>query len=150
MTIQRLPKREKPQMVPQTIAGQTGLFEVDGTWGMIQPLQVAEGVVTVGEREVMRHFERGLPVVDARSRAEYEAGTILHSRSLPHDDMADRSGDLDREQQTVFFCNGPQCGQSPDAIRTLLAAGYPPDRILYYRGGVHDWLTLGLPLTAPR
>lgn len=149
MTIQRLPKREDPQMVPQPVSGEPGLYRVDATWGTIQPMHAADGVVTVGEREVIRHLERGLPVVDARSRAEYEAGTIPGARSLPHDDVAERSAELDRRQQTVFFCNGPQCGQSPDAIRTLLDAGYPPSGILYYRGGVHDWLTLGLPLTAP-
>ena len=55
---------------------------------------------------------------------------------------------LEREQPTIFFCNGPQCGQSPTAIRALLAAGYPADKMLYYRGGLHDWLTLGLPVMA--
>ena len=53
---------------------------------------------------------------------------------------------LDAARPTIFFCNGPQCGQSPTAIRGLLEAGYPPEGILYYRGGLHDWLTLGLPV----
>jgi hypothetical protein len=32
------------------------------------------------------------------------------------------------------------------AIEALLAAGWPAERLLYYRGGIHDWVTLGLPL----
>lgn len=46
---------------------------------------------------------------------------------------------------TAFFCNGPQCAATPDAIAQLLDAGYPAHAILYYRGGMHDWLTLGYP-----
>lgn len=42
-----------------------------------------------------------------------------------------------------MFCNGPQCPQSPDSVRSLLDAGYPADRLAYYRGGLHDWTTLG-------
>jgi hypothetical protein len=28
----------------------------------------------------------------------------------------------------------------------MLVAGEPAEELLYYRGGVHDWVTLGLPL----
>jgi hypothetical protein len=27
-----------------------------------------------------------------------------------------------------------------------LDAGYPADKILFYRGGIHDWIILGLPV----
>ncbi len=50
------------------------------------------------------------------------------------------------KQPTIFFCNGPQCPQSPTAIKALLEAGYPPEKIQYYRVGMHDWITLGLPI----
>jgi hypothetical protein len=52
-------------------------------------------------------------------------------------------------QPTVVFCNGPQCTATAQAIDALLAAGWPPERLLYYRGGIHDWVTLGLPLARP-
>ena len=146
LPIQRIARRAEPQMVPQPIQGQPGLVQVDATWGTIQPMQVAEGVRTVGEVEVMEHLERGLPVVDARTHDFYEKSTIPGAKNIPYPETAARIGELDREQPTIFFCNGPQCGQSPIAIRALLEAGYPPDKILYYRGGLHDWLTLGLPV----
>ena len=50
---------------------------------------------------------------------------------------------------TVVFCNGPQCPATAQAIEALLAAGWPAERLLYYRGGIHDWVTLGLPLAGP-
>jgi hypothetical protein len=36
-----------------------------------------------------------------------------------------------------------------DAVQQLLDHGYPPKAILYYRGGIHDWVTLGLPVADP-
>ena len=30
--------------------------------------------------------------------------------------------------------------------RRDLEAGYPADNILYFRGGMHDWITLDLPV----
>jgi rhodanese-related sulfurtransferase len=148
MIIKRMERRAKPQMVPQPVPGQTGLVQVDATWGTIQPMQLAEGVRTVGELEVIAHLEQGLPVVDARTPDFYEISTIPGAKNIPYPDAKARIAELDREHPTVFFCNGPQCGQSPLAIRALLEAGYPPEKILYYRGGLHDWLTLGLPVVS--
>lgn len=108
--LDRLAPREDGPQVPEPVPGQAGLYRVDATWGTIQPLEVADGVRTVGELEVV-----------------------------------ERMDELDPSQPTIFFCNGPQCAQSPWAIEALLEAGYPAEAILYYRGGMHDWLTLGLP-----
>lgn len=142
----RKPKRDKIQMIPQNVPGQEGLVQVDVTWGIIQPIQAAEKVITVGELELNDHLEKELPIVDARKYDNPGTPTIKGSVNIPHAEIAERMDELDREQPTIFFCNGPQCPQSPTAIKALLAAGYPPEKILYYRGGMHDWITLGLPL----
>ncbi len=142
----RVPKRENTQMVPQPVSGETGLVIVDTTWGKIQPIKIAENVRTVDELEVHKFQENGLPVIDSRTSDFYEVSTISGAKNIPHNEIAERMGELDRNKPTVFFCNGPQCPQSPSAIRNLLSAGYPPEKILYYRGGMHDWVTLGLPV----
>ncbi|NQV50977.1 MAG: rhodanese-like domain-containing protein [Candidatus Marinimicrobia bacterium] len=142
----RKQKRDKIQMIPQNVPGQEGLVQIDVTWGIIQPIQAAEKVITVGELEVNDHLEKGLPIVDARKHDNPEIPTIKGSLNIPHTEMAERMDELDREQPTVFYCNGPQCPQSPTAIQSLLEAGYPPEKILYYRGGMHDWISLGLPV----
>lgn len=141
----RGPRREDPQLIPQPVEGEAGLVRVDTTWGKIQPMRVADGVRTVDELAMFEHLERGDPVVDARTSGFYEASTIPGAKNIPHDEIVERMDELDRERPTIFFCNGPQCPQSPTAIRNLLDAGFPADKILYYRGGVHDWVTLGLP-----
>lgn len=146
--IERAEKKEKPQPVPLPLEGREDLVQVDATWGSIQPMQVAEGVRTVGELEVKEHLEQELPAVDSRDPDSFERTTIPGSRNLPFTEAGDRVDELDRQRPTVFFCNGPQCGQSPTAIGKLLEAGHPPENILYYRGGLHDWITLGLPTAA--
>lgn len=146
VVLKRKNRDAPPQMIPQPIPGQPGLVQVDTTWGNIQPMQVADGVRTVGEVEVIEHLDQGLPVVDARTRDFHERSTIPGATNIPYPDVKTHMEALDRGQPTVFFCNGPQCPQSPTAIRALLEAGYPAEQILYYRGGLHDWLTLGLPV----
>lgn len=138
------PRGDGPQ-IPEPVPGQVGLCRVDATWGTIQPMVVADGVRTVGELEVLEHSNAGFQVVDARTPGWYEGGTLPGAENIPHTEVVERMDELDRGQPTIFFCNGPQCAQSPWAIEALLEAGYPAETILYYRGGMHDWLTLGLP-----
>mgnify|MGYP005850481267 CR=1 FL=1 len=142
----RTTKRAETQMVPKPVKGETGLVQVDTTWGIIQPLKVAKDVRTVDELEVHKFQENGLPIIDSRTSDFYEISTISGAKNIPHDEITERMGELDRNSPTIFFCNGPQCPQSPTAIRNLLSNGYPPEKILYYRGGMHDWVTLGLPV----
>lgn len=109
-------------------------------------MELAPGVRTLGELEVIRHIERGEPLVDTRLEEFFRLGTIPSACSIPHESVLEHLDELDRSVQTVFFCNGPQCPAAADAVRQLLARGYPPSAILYYRGGIHDWVTLGFPV----
>lgn len=148
MRLERTPMRKEMQAIPRPVEGDPGLVEVDTTWGTIQPIEVAQGVRTVGEVELIEHLEKGLPVADSRDGDSYDRATIPGAVNLPFADAAARRGELDREHPTVFFCNGPQCGQSPRAIRALIEADHPAETIWYYRGGLHDWITLGLPVSS--
>lgn len=146
---QRLPRRAEPLMVPKPFPDKPGLLLVDATWGQINPIELGPGVRTVGELELIAHFEAGRPLVDSRPEHAYLEQTIPGASNLPHGEIESRLDQLDPDVETVFFCNGPQCGASPEAIRSLLGRSYPAQSILYYRGGLHDWLTLGLPTAAP-
>jgi rhodanese-related sulfurtransferase len=142
----RLPPREDTHMVPEMLPGGSGFARVDVTWGKIQPLQVADNVRTVCEITVNEHLENNQQLIDARTKDFFEESTIPGAKNIPHNKIKARLDELDRSRPAIFFCNGPQCSQSPTAIRTLLDAGYPPEMIFYYRGGMHDWITLGLPV----
>jgi rhodanese-related sulfurtransferase len=141
--------RSKPLRVPCGDPAQDGMFIVDATWGAIQPMTVAPGVRTVGELEVIAHLQLGRALVDTRAPASFEAASIPDARNVAHGEIASRISEFDPGEPTILYCNGPQCPATPKAIRALLAAGYPPPALLYYRGGLHDWVTLGLPLEHP-
>jgi rhodanese-related sulfurtransferase len=142
--LERIPRRERACQVPRHTGD--GLFEVDATWGTVQPMQLAPAVRTIGELELIEHLEHRLPVIDTRLEHFHRDGTIPGARAIPHEQILEHRDELDPTGPTVFFCNGPQCAATPDAIGRLLGAGYPPRSILYYRGGMHDWMTLGYPI----
>ena len=123
----------------------------------IQPMSPAPGVTTIGELEVLEFLQSSDAVlVDGRIRPEYEQGTIPGAISVPYTEAADRLGEFGCEVDfdgwiceadvpaVVLFCNGPWCGQSPTAARRMIEAGFPAEKIFYYRGGMQSWNMLGL------
>jgi rhodanese-related sulfurtransferase len=146
--LERLRRREHVCRVPTPIGD--GRFRVDGTWGTVQPIEIAPGVTTIGELELLELLSGGALLIDTRQPELHRERTIPGARGIPHDDIAERIGELDPSVPAVLFCNGPQCKATPDAVRALLAAGYPPEALRYYRGGMHDWMTLGYPTVPGR
>jgi rhodanese-related sulfurtransferase len=128
----RIPKRAENHMIPDNIGEETGLEEVDTTWGNIQPMQAAESVFTIGEQEVFHHKKKDLPIIDTRKIDTMDELSIPGSKNIPYDELVGRIDELDENHPSIFFCNGPQCPQSSTAIKNLLEAGYPADKILYY------------------
>ena len=144
--------------------------EVSGEWARtsrpcpnfcIQPMVPAPGVTTLGELEVIAALQDpDVIVVDSRVRADYLGGTIPGAVHIPYTEMADRLDEVGCEvdfdgfvcespRNVVLFCNGPWCGQSPTAIGRMIEAGFPADRIGYYRGGMQVWRMLGLSVLVP-
>ena len=138
-------REQDPRSVPWPLAEERDVVAVDTTWGELQPLEAAPGVRTVGELELLALVEQGAVLVDSRTEGSFGGRTLPGAVNIPHDQALARLGELDRNGLSVLFCNGPQCPQSPDAIRQLLGAGFPATALAYYRGGLHDWVTLALP-----
>lgn len=122
----------------------------------IQPMNPAPGVTTIGEMEMLDFLQNpDVIVIDSRVTRDFETGTIPGSVSIPYTEAVDRLGELGCEvdfdgwdcadaKTIAMFCNGPWCGQSPTAIRRMIDAGFPAERINYYRGGMQIWRVLGL------
>ena len=138
-------RTQGPRSVPWAMVGEVDVVAVDTTWGELQPMQVAPGVRTVGELELLTFVKDGATLVDSRTDGSFGGRTLPGAVNVPHDQTVARIGDLDPDGVSVLFCNGPQCPQSPDAIRQLLDNGFPATALVYYRGGLHDWVTLALP-----
>ncbi len=58
--------------------------------------------------------------------------------------------DFTNAKELLLWCNGPWCGQSTRAIRALINAGYPTEKLYYYRGGMQMWQSLGLTTVMPK
>ncbi|WP_457647152.1 rhodanese-like domain-containing protein [Profundibacter sp.] len=128
----------------------------------VQPMSPAEGVTTIGELEILDMLQRDdAVVVDSRVAKWYYNGTIPGAQHIPYTEISDRLDELgcepdfdgwicDDAKPVALFCNGPWCGQSPTAIRAMIGAGYPADKIFYYRGGMQVWRMLGLTVIEPK
>ncbi|MES9922493.1 MAG: rhodanese-like domain-containing protein [Candidatus Thiodiazotropha endolucinida] len=141
-----------------------------------QPMQVTDGVNTIGEVELISFMKTALNegsglLIDARTPDWHERGTIPGSINVPFthlnpDQGADeitleesltlfgatmkgKNRDFTEAKTLVLWCNGPWCGQSPTAIRGLLSIGYPAEKLYYYRGGMQLWQVFGLPVVTP-
>jgi rhodanese-related sulfurtransferase len=122
----------------------------------VQPMQVAPGVTTVGEVELLDFVKAGGKLIDSRTIKWHLDGTIPGAVNIPFTQVAQRLDEIgckkadggkwncDSAENVLLFCNGPWCGQSPMAIRAMLREGYPAAKIQYYRGGMQAWHILGL------
>jgi rhodanese-related sulfurtransferase len=142
-----------------------------GTWrGKIQPLYPfgTHPVETVAELEVIEyindisHGDEQVLIIDARPQsATIITGMIptsirvdnnqlraLSSRNQTLTLFGVNSGitgyDYTNAKILVIYCNGLWCGKSPKMIRKLIALGYPPELLKYYRGGMQAWRSVGL------
>jgi rhodanese-related sulfurtransferase len=75
--------------------------------------------------------------------------SMIESVGLLDGDQKTEKWDFSNAKELLLWCNGPWCGQSPRAIRGLINAGYPTDKLYYYRGGMQMWQSLGLTTIVP-
>jgi rhodanese-related sulfurtransferase len=144
----------------------------------IQPCELAPGVKTIAELEVLYFLKQisdgdaSVLVIDSRTSAWVEKGVIPGTVNIPWDTLdigksdplaiqeilenqlgAKRLNgfwDFSNVMTLVLYCNGSWCGQSSTTIEGLLKIGYPARRILWYRGGMQDWESLGLTIIKPK
>jgi len=134
----------------------------------IHPAKVADGVKTIGEVELTNMIKnyvntgKGV-IVDARLPSWYNTETIPSSINIPFNliEGADKSTiksvlevlgaksasnglDFSNAKELIVFCNGLWDDQSTRLIKSLLKAGYPANKIVWYRDGFQGWKLLGL------
>ncbi|WP_417684916.1 rhodanese-like domain-containing protein [Roseibium sp.] len=124
--------------------------------GVLQPMVPVPGVTPVGELEVLEALKaKSAKVVDMRTTEWRTQATIPGSIHIPYTEVAMRLDELgctggqgawecSAADDMIAFCNGPACPQSPTAIKAMVREGYPVEKIFYYRGGMQDWIVLGL------
>lgn len=136
----------------------------------LAPMSAADGVATIGEMEVTQFLvdvtqaNQGL-LIDARLPTARANGFLPTSVNVPHQAVEDGNpyrnkilsalgarefdGILNYSDamELVIFDSGPTDNRAIKLIDNLLAAGYPPEKLHYYRGGMQVWASLGLNFT---
>lgn len=137
----------------------------------IHPMKAALGVDTVGELELLEFVNttvksgKGL-LIDARMPKFFNSETIPGSINIPFIlftgenaekvvkllgvKETDNGLDYSQAKELCLYCNGPWCDQSPRAIQALVKAGYPADKLKYYRGGMQLWKIFSLTTVLPK
>ena len=141
--------------------------------GQIKPMSLHPKVETYGEMEVMRfakHMQKddSMMLIDARLEEWFDYRSIPGAINIPHIYISSAKSfqegfknslkalginktngvyDFTEAKTIALFGNGAWCSQSPLMIKYLLALGYPAEKVKWYRGGMHDWLTMSMTST---
>ncbi len=136
----------------------------------IEPSSAATGVATLTELDVFAFMQQNVSLgngllIDARLPNEYAAGTIPGAISVPaatlvgnnpyREDLLLALGakgaigqmDFSGAFDLLIFDDGAWSPTARQAVQLLLDAGYPAQKIFYYRGGLQMWHVLGLTVS---
>jgi len=133
-----------PDLLPYTRVAELGTFTP----------KALPGATVVDHDTVKALVSNGAVLVDTRIESEYKDKHIPGALWLPYGEKSlkdvafDAKVDnfpglakLDREQNIVFQCNGPECWKSYKASRAAIAAGYK--HVYWFRGGMPEWEMAG-------
>jgi rhodanese-related sulfurtransferase len=137
--------------------------------GKIAPIKYSDKVETFGEVEVLEFIDKAqtnknMILVDSRTEDWFFLETIPTAINIPYlylkqsqypqefkeyleilgVKIINGKYDFKNAKTILMFCNGVWCGQSPEAMKELVAIGYPEEKLKWYRGGMQSWLSLGL------
>ena len=103
-----------------------------------------EGIEEVDRDELARRLKGGeLILLDVRPPAEFAAGHIAGSRSVPVADLRRHLRALPKDVEVVAYCRGPYCAYADEAVRELTKKGFRARRL---SDGFPEWRRAGLPV----
>ena len=102
---------------------------------------MADETREVSREEAQKLVEDGAQLIDVRADHEWEAGRIAGAKHLPLAELAERTGELDRDRPVVLYCRGGT--RSTMATDALAEAGFEAAKL---SEGIVGWEEEGLPL----
>jgi rhodanese-related sulfurtransferase len=95
----------------------------------------------VSREEAQKLIEDGAQLVDVRAPHEWNAGHIGSARHLPLAELAERTGEIDKDRPVVLYCRGGN--RSTMATDALTDAGFDAVKL---SEGIVGWAAADLPL----
>jgi rhodanese-related sulfurtransferase len=140
------------------------------TSGVLSPMHIHDDIETFAELEVLDFIEdmqedESMLLVDTRKPFWYEYRTIPTATNISFEHIVKRDKfknefkkalstlgikgdkkpyDFSKAKTLVLFCNASWCTQSSSMIESLVALGYPHQKLKWYRGGMASWLGLNM------
>jgi rhodanese-related sulfurtransferase len=107
-----------------------------------------EGIKIVTLDEARQAVESGVPVIDARRKADYDDGHIPKAMLLDYYDMGRYKDQvlprLSSDQPIMVYCSELSCDDSELLAKELYSLGFT--KLLLFKGGFAEWSAAGLPV----
>lgn len=134
--------------------------------GCIVPIQAAKGEDTLGPIKAIGFMQAELVakiglLLDVQMPARFAAGHVPGPKSAAENPyqrdillaLGARDAGEVRESDTspalAIYAAGPSQNDAVRAVQALAAAGYPAQKLRFFRGGMQERLQLGLTLSVP-
>jgi len=108
----------------------------------------AEGIKIATLDEARQAVESGVPVIDARRKADYDDGHIPKAMLLDYYDMGMYKDQvlarLSSDQTIMVYCSELSCDDSELLAKELYSLGFT--KLLVFKGGFAEWSAAGLPV----
>ena len=114
--------------------------------GEVSP-QSIDGAVTVDTTQAEALFDQEVAFVDVRKDSDWDAGRIpgaIHLDIKSKFSEEALSGEVEKGEPVVMYCNGASCMRSSDA--SAMAVGWGFSKVHYYRDGFPAWKAAGSPV----
>jgi rhodanese-related sulfurtransferase len=102
---------------------------------------MADEAREVARDEAQKLIDDGAQLVDVRADHEWDAGRIAGARHVPLAELAERTGEIDKDRPVVLYCRGGN--RSTMATDALTDAGFDAVKL---SEGIVGWEGAGLPL----
>jgi rhodanese-related sulfurtransferase len=102
---------------------------------------VSDETHEVSREEAKELVENGAQLIDVRADHEWEVGRIAGATHLPLAELAERTGEIDKDRPVVLYCRGGN--RSTMATDALTDAGFDAMKL---SEGIVGWSDADLPL----
>jgi rhodanese-related sulfurtransferase len=102
---------------------------------------VSDETREVSRDEAQKLIDDGAQLIDVRADHEWEVGRIAGATHLPLAELAERTGEIDKDRPVVLYCRGGN--RSTMATDALSEAGFDAVKL---SEGIVGWSEADLPL----
>jgi rhodanese-related sulfurtransferase len=104
------------------------------------------GAVTIDTPKAKTLFDNGVPFVDVRKNADWNAGRIPGAKHVELKTVLNEAALVKvalKDKEIVFYCNGASCMRSSKAAKKAVEWGFK--KVYYFRLGFPSWQAAGYP-----